>query len=152
MKIAILSNGTGWHVRDLMRAAALLGHVAEPIDFRCVSAAIPDATSLSRFDAVIVRTMPPGSLEQVVFRMDVLHRLEAFGRRVLNPPRALEICVDKYLASARLDAAGVPTPPTVVCQDAEAAVEAFHQLGGDVVVKALIGSEGRGMNRGSGIE
>lgn len=152
MKIALLSSGNGWHVRDLQRAAALLGHAAEPIDFRHVTACIPNATSLSNHDAVIVRTMPPGSLEQVVFRMDVLHQLEAAGRRVLNPPRALEICVDKYLASARLDAAGLPTPPTVVCQDAEAAVAAFHQLGGDVVVKPLFGSEGKGMVRVSDIE
>jgi len=152
MKIAILSNGTGWHVRDLMRAAAQLGHVAEPIDFRRVSASIPDTTSLSRYDVVIVRTMPPGSLEQVVFRMDVLHRLESAGRRVLNPPRALEICVDKYLASARLDAAGLPTPPTIVCQDAEMAIDAFQRLGGDVVVKPLFGSEGRGMIRVTDIE
>lgn len=152
MKIALLSSGGGWHVRDLQRAAALLGHVAEPVDFRLVSASIPHGASLSAFDAVIVRTMPPGSLEQVVFRMDVLHRLETAGMRVLNPPRALEICVDKYLASARLDAAGLPTPRTVVCQDAEAAVAAFHQLGGDVVVKPLFGSEGKGMIRVSDIE
>jgi ribosomal protein S6--L-glutamate ligase len=91
--------------------------------------------------------MPPGSLEQVVFRMDVLHRLEASGRRVLNPARSLEVCVDKYLASARLDAAGLPTPATIVCQDAESAMLAFEQLGRDVVVKPLFGSEGRGMVR-----
>ena len=40
----------------------------------------------------------------------------------------------------------------MVCQDAETAVEAFHQLGGDVVVKPLFGSEGRGMIRVSDIE
>jgi ribosomal protein S6--L-glutamate ligase len=152
VKIAILSSGSGWHVRDLQRAATLLGHDAAPIDFRTVSAAVPDRTSLSEFDAVIVRTMPPGSLEQVVFRMDVLHGLEAAGKRVLNPPRALEVCVDKYLASARLDAAGLPTPTTIACQDAETAVAAFHQLGGDVVVKPLFGSEGKGMVRVSDIE
>lgn len=152
MKIALLSSGNGWHVRDLQRAATLLGHTAEPVDFRHVTATVPNATSLSGYDAVIVRTMPPGSLEQVVFRMDVLHQLEAAGKGVLNPPRALEVCVDKYLASARLDAAGLPTPPTIVCQDAEAAVAAFHQLGGDVVVKPLFGSEGKGMVRVSDIE
>jgi ribosomal protein S6--L-glutamate ligase len=153
MNIAILSaGGGGWHVRDLMRAAALSGHVAEPIDFRRVSASIPNGTSLSRYDAVIVRTMPPGSLEQVVFRMDVLHQLESAGRRVLNPPRALEVCVDKYLASARLDAAGLPTPATAICQDAESAIEEFHRLGGDVVVKPLFGSEGKGMVRVTDIE
>jgi ribosomal protein S6--L-glutamate ligase len=152
MKIAILSSGSGWHVRDLVRAADALGHRAEPVDFRRVTASLPNATSLDAYDAVIVRTMPPGSLEQVVFRMDVLHQLEAAGRRVLNPPRALEICVDKYLASARLDAAGLPTPATIVCQDAESAMTAFETLGGDIVVKPLFGSEGRGMVRVSDAE
>ena len=51
---------------------------------------------LSRADAVLVRTMPPGSLEQVVFRMDLLARLEAAGIPVVNPPRAIEAAVDKY--------------------------------------------------------
>jgi ribosomal protein S6--L-glutamate ligase len=102
---------------------------------------------LSGFDAVLVRTMPPGSLEHVVFRMDLLHRLQAAGVRVLNPPRSVEICVDKYLATARLEAAGLHVPPTVVCQHADAALEASDALGGDVVVKPLFGSEGRGMVR-----
>jgi ribosomal protein S6--L-glutamate ligase len=148
MRIALLAGGDGWHVRDLARAAAQRGHHAEAVDFRRVGAHVtgpPDP--LSAFDAVMVRTMPPGSLEQVVFRMDVLHRLEARGVLVLNPPRALEVCVDKYLATARLEAAGLPVPATSVCQDADSALEAYEQLGGDVVVKPLFGSEGRGMVR-----
>jgi len=148
MRIAILSGGNGWHVRDLQRAAAAQGHDASPIDFRRVHAALPNQrTSLDAYDGVIVRTMPPGSLEQVVFRMDVLHRLEGKGRYVLNPPLALETCVDKYLACARLDAAGLPVPPTLACQDVDSALAAFDQLGGDVVIKPLFGSEGRGMVR-----
>src|SRR5207237_8590401 len=103
--------------------------------------------SLSDYDGVLVRTMPPGSLEQVVFRMDVLHRLEKRGVRVLNPPLAVEACVDKYVTTARLEAAGLPVPTTIVCQHADAALEAFTALGGDVVVKPLFGSEGRGMIR-----
>jgi ribosomal protein S6--L-glutamate ligase len=154
MRIAILSSGDGWHVRDLQRAAGQLGHAAHAFDFRRVSAAVGLAGGedsipgmLAGFDGVLVRTMPPGSLEQVVFRMDLLHRLEARGVRVLNPPRAAEICVDKYLATARLEAAGLRVPPTAVCQTADAALEAFAVLGGDVVVKPLFGSEGRGMIR-----
>src|SRR5690348_4111790 len=148
MRIALLSAGSGWHVLDLRRAAAELGHEAVAVDFRRVTAGVAAAAdSLAGFDAVIVRTMPPGSLEQVVFRMDVLHRLQARGVPVLNPPAALEACIDKYLASARLEAAGLRVPPTVVCQDAEAAMEGFTALGGDVVVKPLFGSEGRGMLR-----
>jgi RimK family alpha-L-glutamate ligase len=148
MRIAILSAGDGWHVRDLRRAAAALGHNAVAVDFRRVTAGLGVTTdSLAAFDGVMVRTMPPGSLEQVVFRMDVLHRLQARGVAVLNPPAAIETCVDKYLASARLEAAGLLVPPTAVCQHADAALEAFAALGGDVVVKPLFGSEGRGMVR-----
>src|SRR5581483_11087470 len=148
MRIAILSGGDGWHVRDLRRAAADLGHAAEAVDFRRLFTSVAaGAEVLAGFGAVIVRTMPPGSLEQVVFRMDLLHRLQARGVRVLNSPRALETCVDKYLATAQLEAAGLPVPPTMVCQHADAALEAFAALGGDVVVKPLFGSEGRGMMR-----
>jgi RimK family alpha-L-glutamate ligase len=148
MHLAILSAGDGWHVRDLRRAATQQGHTTTLVDFRRVSAGVAVAHQpLSDCDAVIVRTMPPGSLEQVVFRMDALHRLQAAGKRVLNPPLALEICIDKYLASARLEAAGLRVPATIVCQDADAALEAFAALGGDVVVKPLFGSEGRGMVR-----
>jgi ribosomal protein S6--L-glutamate ligase len=91
--------------------------------------------------------MPPGSLEQVVFRMDILHRLQASGVRVVNPPRAAEVCVDKYLCTALLDAAGLRVPPTVACQTADDAQAAFETLGGDVVIKPVFGSEGRGMVR-----
>jgi RimK family alpha-L-glutamate ligase len=148
MRIAILSGGDGWHVHDLQRAAVEQNHEAVAVDFRKVSAGLGGAAdSLAGFDAVLVRTMPPGSLEQVVFRMDVLHRLQGRGVAILNPPAALEACVDKYLASARLEGAGLPVPPTAVCQDADTALTALAALGGDVVVKPLFGSEGRGMVR-----
>src|SRR5262249_28004184 len=125
MRIAILSTGTGWHVKDLQRAAAALGHEATAVDFRKIgSGAAVDADSLAGFETVLVRTMPPGSLEQVVFRMDLLHSLQARGVTVLNPPAAVEACVDKYLATARLEAAGLKVPPTIVCQHAEAALQA----------------------------
>jgi RimK family alpha-L-glutamate ligase len=148
MRVALLSAGAGWHVRDLQRAAVLLNHEAVPVDFRRVHAGVQaEADSLARFDGVLVRTMPPGSLEQVIFRMDMLHQLHDHGVAVLNPPRAVEICVDKYLTSARLAAAGLRVPPTRVCQHAEAALDAFASLGGDIIVKPLFGSEGRGMMR-----
>ena len=148
MRVAILSGGTGWHVQDLVRAAGELGHRATPLDFRALSARVNSASeALAEFDAVLVRTMPAGSLEQVVFRMDLLHEAAARGMPVLNPPRAVEVCVDKYLTTARLARAGIATPPTAVCQRSADALIAFEELGSDVVLKPLFGSEGRGMVR-----
>ncbi len=145
MRLAILSRGDGWHVQDLIRAARDLGHAAAAVDFRRVAAT--DGPPLTDFDAAVIRTMPAGSLEQVVFRMDVMHAFQASGRPVLNPPRAIETCVDKYLTNVRLAAAGLPVPLTTVCQSADDALAAFDSLGGDVVVKPLFGAEGRGMVR-----
>jgi ribosomal protein S6--L-glutamate ligase len=90
MRIGILGAESGWHVQDLQRAARDLDHDAIAIDFRRIEANVHGPQNgLSGFDRMLVRTMPPGSLEQVIFRMDVLQRLEAEGIPVLNPPRAV---------------------------------------------------------------
>lgn len=146
MNFAILSAGEGWHVRDLQRACQVRGHSTVVADFRVLSATV-DRPKFADVDAVIVRTMPVGSLEQVIFRMDMLHRASADGLRVFNKPLALETCIDKYLTLEKLAAAGLPVPRTMVCQGAEDALSAFEQLGRDVVVKPLFGSEGRGLVR-----
>ena len=62
MRIAVLSAGEGWHVRDLQRAAAALGHRAEAVDFRRLYASVAAAPGpLDAYDGVLVRTMPPDS-------------------------------------------------------------------------------------------
>jgi RimK family alpha-L-glutamate ligase len=98
-------------------------------------------------DAVIVRGIPRGSLEQVIFRVDALHALVARGVTCVNGPGAIERTVDKFLASALLARAGVPTPRTIACERADDALAAFDELGGDVIVKPLFGSMGAGMTR-----
>jgi RimK family alpha-L-glutamate ligase len=102
---------------------------------------------LDALDLLIVRGLPRGSLEQVIFRMDALHVLAAQGVRCVNHPRAIERTIDKSWAGAALGLAGVPTPPTIVCERCEDAMRAFEQLGGDVVVKPLFGAMGNGIVR-----
>ena len=106
-----------------------------------------DEAALEAFDVIVVRLIPGGSLEQIIFRVDALHRLENAGVRVINSAATIERTVDKYYTSTLLEDAGIPTPRTVVVEHADVAMEAFHSLGGDVVVKPLFGSEGRGMVR-----
>jgi RimK family alpha-L-glutamate ligase len=151
VNVAILSGGTGWHVQDLLRAAGQLEISARALDFRILCSACPAPPKycdpLDDFSAVIVRTMPGGSLEQIVLRMDMLHAAQARGLRVLNPPRAVETCVDKFLTNVRLHHGGLPVPRTIVCQTWQDAMQGFEQLGGDVVLKPIFGSEGRGLIR-----
>lgn len=155
MRLGIFGQAESSYVRLLQQAAAARGDAVQTLSFEQFSARVISGKlsfycadhQLSGFDAVIVRTMPPGSLEQVVARMDLLHGLESTGVRIVNSPRALECAVDKYLTTQRLAEHGIPVPDTVVCEGAEAAVEAFERLGGDVVVKPLFGAEGRGIVR-----
>ncbi len=153
--LAALVSGTGWHVADLLRAASLLDVELRALPFAEVSSEVgvgsgrvsAGGVALDDVDGVLVRMMPPGSLEQVVFRMDALHRLAAVGVPVWNPPRAVEASVDKYLTLSLLERRGISVPRTWAGQTAEQALRAFEELGGDVVVKPLFGSEGRGLVR-----
>ncbi len=155
MRFAVLAAPDSWYLRDLVRAAGdrhqivqlsfseMAGRISDPAESIITSG----GHMLADFDAVLVRTMPPGSLEQVVFRMDCLARYEAAGGLVINPAKAVEAAVDKFLTSAKLAAAGIFTPRTICCQTPDDAMTAFGELGGDIVVKPLFGSEGRGITR-----
>ncbi len=95
----------------------------------------------------IVRSMPLGSLEQIIFRMDCLQVWESRGVLVINPARSLEVAIDKWLTLHRLQQQGLDVPATVACQTRESAMQAMQDLGGDVLVKPLFGGEGRGIVR-----
>ena len=129
MNLVALAGGTGWHIQDLLRAAALRGDTLHHRTWQSLVGSVnvgsgpiagADGLPLEGVDAVLVRTMPPGvagtgGLEQIVFRMDILHRLHHACVPVINPPRAVEAAVDKYLATSMIHGAGLPVPPTIVC-------------------------------------
>ncbi len=113
-----------------------------------VSAVDPTSCQLDgNFDAILIRSMPLGSLEQVIFRMNALHVAQQRGIAIFNPPRTLEIAIDKWLTLDFARQAGLEVPRTICCQDRESAIQAFEQLNQDVVVKPLFGGEGRGLIR-----
>lgn len=157
MRFAILGEPAGWHVGRLAATLAARGHEPRVVRWAELSAGVNAGValgprSLAEADAVVVRGMPgiPAAgdrLEEVIFRMDALGRLEAGGVPVVNPPRSLELAIDKYLSLATMAAAGIPVPRTLVVQDAAAAREAFATLGGDCVAKPLFGSRGVGLTR-----
>jgi RimK family alpha-L-glutamate ligase len=103
-------------------------------------------------DAAIVRAIPNGSFEQVTFRLSLLHALRELGVRVVNDARAIERCVDKSMTSFLLHKAGIPTPPTVVTEDAAIAEAWRGRQAGDVVAKPLFGAQGRGLRRLAGAD
>jgi RimK family alpha-L-glutamate ligase len=153
LHIGLIGDASGWHLRDLARAGRDGGHQVSIIPWTALGSAIQGEheqlhpLACGHCDALIIRGMPRGGLEEVVFRMNAVARLEAAGTTVINPPRSLEIAIDKYLTTARLVDARLPVPRTAVAQEADAIRAQWNALGGDVVLKPLFGSCGRGLER-----
>ena len=165
--IGVLGAADGWYMRDLQRAANELSanshHPIEilPLTFDTLSvqsleslnvrasAARGETTSIDihALDALLVRTMPLGSLEHVIFRMNALQVAQEAGVRVLNPPRCLEVCIDKWLTIQKTRSKGLLTPRTICCQTRDEALHAWNTLGEDCIVKPIFGGEGRGIVR-----
>ena len=157
LRAGVLGASGSWHTRGLIGALTARGHEVRAIPATRLRSEIgedgevhvlgPEDAVLDALDLLVIRGLPRGSLEQVIFRVDTLHVLSQHGVRCVNSPRAIERTVDKSWASAVLAGAGVPTPPTIVCERYEDAMRAFERLGGDIVVKPLFGAMGAGIVR-----
>jgi len=110
-------------------------------------ASVNEINILQDLDALITRPIGRGSLEEILFRMDLLHKLERLGLLIINPPLAIERSVDKYCSLTLFQENGLPVPRTAVTESHDEALKCFHELGGDVVVKPLFGSRGVGATR-----
>jgi len=107
---------------------------------------------LENLSAIIVRPIGRGSLDEIIFRLDLLHRVERLGLSIINSPSAIEKAVDKYYTLTMLEESSIPVPKTIVTEDPKIALEAFYELGCDVVVKPIFGSRGIGITRVSDAE
>lgn len=170
MNAVILSARAGWQTDELCRALAADGHIGHVLPYEGLvasvgtpgtageSAATAGADLQVRLpqsdqgvpvlaaDFVLPRIIPAGSLEQIVFRVNALHWIERRGIPVINSPRAIERCVDKFYTTALLHEAGLPVPETVVCEGMAEAMAAVRRLGPSIV-KPIFGSMGHGLLR-----
>jgi RimK family alpha-L-glutamate ligase len=179
VNVVILSARPGWQTGELCRALAERGHIGHVVPYeglvarlgcRDVEADRPafakssaglssDGMPIHEADAVLARIIPGGSLEQIIYRVNALHWIEQRGVTVMNSPRAIERCVDKFYTTALLQEAGLPVPETLVCEGVADAMEAVRAMlgprsvgnaggaGAEVIIKPIFGSMGHGLVR-----
>ena len=157
LHVGVLGASASWHTRRLLAGFAAHDHEVLAVPATRLQSEVDehgevhvlgsDDLELDALDLLLVRGLPRGSLEQVIFRMDALHVLAAHGVRCINNPRTIERTIDKSWAGAVLARAGVRTAPTIVCERYDGAMRAFERLGGDIVVKPLFGAMGNGIVR-----
>ncbi len=157
-RIAIFTDDPGWHGKQLCQAFAKRGYTGEYVSLteckiQLNSTGIPlkiPGFDTALPDAVFVRGVPGGSLQEVVFYLDILHALKLKGIPVYNDGYAVEKSVDKARTSFLLKNAGLNTPLTWVLKDREQALAIVEkELSNDysVISKPLFGSQGEGVRR-----
>ena len=156
LTVAIMTDETGWHTRQLQAALRARGCVGRCVDLaacRIDTTAASHGLAIPGFgralpDAALVRGIAGGSFEQVTKRLGVLHALRELGVPVYNDARAVERSVDKSMTSLLLHAARIPTPPTWATESqAQAQRIAMREgaAGHALVLKPLFGSQGKGL-------
>lgn len=141
-----------WHVRRLAEAMRRRGasvivtslprcafdtQLASGIDIPGFNGTLPDA--------VFVRSISAGTLEQITFRLGLLHALRTSGVRVWNDARAIERCVDKSMTTFLLHRAGITTPRTRTMEGEIAGAAYALEAGRPLIFKPLFGSQGKGL-------
>lgn len=155
-RIAIMTDETGWHTRQLQAALRARGATG-----RCIDLADCDISTTHAWhglaipgfgrslpQAVLVRGIAGGTFEQVTKRLGILHALRELGVPVYNDARAIERSVDKSMTSLLLHAAGIATPPTWTTEsaaDAQRIAMREGAAGHALVLKPLFGSQGKGL-------
>ena len=156
LSVAIMTDETGWHTRQLqaaLRARGCVGRCIDLADCHIDTTATWHGLVIPGFgrslpDAVLVRGIAGGSFEQVTKRLGVLHALRELGVPVYNDARAIERSVDKSMTSLLLHAARIGTPPTWATESlAHAQRIAMREAaaGHTLVLKPLFGSQGKGL-------
>jgi RimK family alpha-L-glutamate ligase len=151
----VTRNRNSWNSTQLQEALA-----RRKVSYECFS--LPDLVAhvgckpylkanntniAEELDAQIIRPIGRGSIEELIFRMDALYRLQRLGLYIINPPEAIEHCVDKYDVLTILEENGLPVPRTAVTENTVEALESFKELGEDIILKPLFGSRGVGATR-----
>ena len=103
------------------------------------------ATGLA-FDVVLDRCVVHSRSEHTLLA------LERWGIPTLNSATAVALCDDKARNSLALEAAGVPTPRTLLAYSVESALTACERVGYPAVLKPVTGSWGRLLAKVNGPE
>ena len=103
IRTLILTEKEGWHYQQLKLSLTKLNH---SVDSACISdinivlrrnetIIENQGERLPKIDNVIVRFIPGGTLEEIVFYLNILKIFESMNVRVVNNARSIESTVDK---------------------------------------------------------
>jgi len=128
LSIALKKKGHEVYIRPFSTISIRPDRLGGPIDYDVAFLRLPGITSF----------------ELTFFRMASLHWLIE-DRLLINSPKALETTSSKIATDVVLSKFGISIPIAAAHQQLKEALEDFKEIGGNVLVKPLYGSGGRGI-------
>ena len=155
MKVGLLTrNENAWCSNQLKKSFKKKGFKTYCFTFEDLIARVGSIPSVSFhkldltvLDALLVRPIGRGSLEQIIFRLNLLQRLSRSNLKVINNPAAIEKAADKYNTLSIMYEHGIRVPKTIVTENVREAMSAFIHFGSDAIIKPIFGSRGIGAAR-----
>ena len=148
----ILTEKEGWHFQQLKKYLEKKKHKIISACLTDVSLSIEKNKSnifirnnpLIEIDNVVVRFVPGGTLEEIVFYLNILKILQSMNVKVINTASSIECTVDKLYTSHLLNKNGIPTPTTYILRGQDKAKEFINKncSFSEFVYKPLFGSQG----------
>ena len=135
LRIGMLHSRIRVEEKLLIEALQRPGVEVQPIDLRDLL--LRSGAPLRGFDVIVDRSLQQGAA------LAALQVLSSQGVACINHPDVIAVCGDKVVTTARLAAAGIPQPRTIVAFDAESALAAVEEIGYPAVLKPAVGSWGR---------
>lgn len=156
MNIGLLTrNKNAWCSSRLREAFVRLGVTSRCFMFRDLVSRVGINPAIllggkdieEEIEALLVRPIGRGSLDEIIFRLNLLDAISRRGLPVVNHPSSIEKAADKFHTLILLAENGIQVPRTIIAESVSEAIKAFHKFGDDVVVKPVFGSRGIGAAR-----
>ncbi|MHA1917456.1 MAG: RimK family alpha-L-glutamate ligase [Candidatus Ranarchaeia archaeon] len=153
MEIGLTYNRTpnNFPLNELSKSIKKKGHIVVPFRPADIACSIEKEMKifaldcdLTKLDLVFLRTLAPGTIDQITLRISAFDILEKIGTPVINSSYPFRTTKDKFSALAELHLVGIPVPKTFVAEPFKLAFKKAETYK-DVVIKPLVGSRGFGI-------
>lgn len=150
VNIGVVGLPRGWSTELLLKAVTAKGargEIVAPDQMVCDLArglVTHQGRDLGQFDALIVKKLGKVYGPDMLDRLGMLALLSARGVPVFSDPARMGRMLNRLHCTLALTMAGIPMPPTVLCQSPAQGVEALDRMG-PCVLKPLYTSKAKGM-------
>ncbi len=150
LNIGVIGNRGAWSTEALSRQLQAKGVGGAIIELDEISYDLASTRfthpeyELERFDALILKKMGKQYSSNLLDQLELLELLERRGLKFFSSPAKIRQMVSRSACTIRLWEAGIPMPPTLMTEDADAAMS-WVERNGPAILKPLYSTKARGM-------